>query len=131
MFVFEGIPCNEIAATLDVSPQSISKWKKATDTEKSWDDKRAEILSSPNKIREILMRELKVVAEGGTSLVDADALAKINKVIGDLSDKVSAQVVVSVFQEFDNWMAEQDAETAIKFTHYHKQFLHYKINQSR
>ncbi|MDP2060374.1 MAG: transposase, partial [Flavobacteriaceae bacterium] len=80
MIVHEGMSAKAVSEALDVSAQSISKWRKATTTEKSWDDKRAEVLAAPHKIRELLMRELKVIAEGGTSVIDADALSKINKV---------------------------------------------------
>lgn len=129
MFVEDGMTAKAIAEQLDVSEQTLSKWRKGKEGEKSWDDKRAEMLASPHKIKEILLKELIVVASGGKSLVDADALAKINKVIETLSDKISTQVVFSVFKEFDNWMADQDPKTAILFTEYHKQFILYKINQ--
>lgn len=129
MFVEDGMTAKAIADQLEVSEQTLSKWRKGKEGEKSWDDKRAEMLASPHKIREILIRELMVVAGGEKSLVDADALAKINKVIETLSDRISTQIVFSVFKEFDNWMADQDPKTAILFTEYHKQFILYKINQ--
>jgi transposase-like protein len=129
MFVEDGMTAKAIAEQLDVSEQTLSKWRKGKEGEKSWDDKRAEMLASPHKIREILIRELMVVAGGEKSMVDADALAKINKVIETLSDRISTQIVFSVFKEFDNWMADQDPKTAILFTEYHKQFILYKINQ--
>ena len=129
MFVEDGMTAKAIAEQLDVSEQTLSKWRKGKDGEKSWDDKRAEMLASPHKIREILLKELILVSEGKPSKVDADALAKINKVIESLSDKISAQVVFSVFKEFDNWMADQDPKTAVLFTEYHKQFILFKINQ--
>lgn len=128
MFVEDGMTAKAIAEQLEVSEQTLSKWRKGKEGEKSWDDKRAEMLASPHKIKEILLKELILVAGGGKSLVDADALAKINKVIESLSDKISVQVVFSVFKEFDNWMADQDPKTAILFTEWHKQFLLYKIN---
>jgi len=128
MFVEDGMTGKAISEQLDVSEQTLSKWRKGKEGEKSWDDKRAEMLASPHKIKEILLKELIVVASGGKSLVDADALAKINKVIETLSDKISVQVVFSVFKEFDNWMADQDPKTAVQFTEWHKQFLLYKIN---
>lgn len=128
MFVEDGMTCKAISEQLDVSEQTLSKWRKGKEGEKSWDDKRAEMLASPHKIKEILLKELILVASGGKSLVDADALAKINKVIETLSDKISVQIVFSVFKEFDNWMAEQDPKTAVEFTGWHKQFLLYKIN---
>jgi transposase-like protein len=129
MFVEEGLTCKAISEQLDISEQTLSKWRKGKEGEKSWDDKRAEMLASPHKIREILIKELMTVAGGGVSLVNADALAKINKVIETLSDKISVQIVFSVFKEFDNWMADQDPKTAVLFTEYHKQFILYKINQ--
>ena len=125
MYVEDGMTAKAISEQLDVSEQTLSKWKK----DGRWDDKRAEMLASPHKIREILIRELKVVAEGGSSIIDADALSKINKVIEGLSSSTSVQIVFSVFKEFDNWMAEQDPKTAVLFTEYHKQFILYKINQ--
>lgn len=129
MFVEDGMTAKAIAEMIDVSEVTLSKWRKGKEGEKSWDDKRAEMLASPHKIREILLKELILVSEGKVSKVDADALAKINKVIESLSDKISAQVVFSVFREFDNWMADQDPKTAVLFTEWHKQFLLYKINQ--
>ncbi len=129
MFVEDGLTAKAISDMLDVSEVTLSKWRNPGNGEKSWDDKRAEMLAAPHKIKEILMKELMTIADGKTSKVDADALAKINKVIETLSDKISVQIVFSVFKEFDNWMADQDPKTAIQFTEYHKQFIMYKINQ--
>ena len=129
MFVEDGMTAKAIAEQLDVSEQTLSKLRKGKEGEKSWDDKRAQMLASPHKIKEILFKELMLVAGGEKSAVDADALAKINKVIETLSDSTSVQIVFSVFKEFDNWMADQDPKTAVLFTEYHKQFILFKINQ--
>jgi transposase-like protein len=129
MFVEDGMTAKAIAEQLDVSEQTLSKWRKGKEGEKAWDDKRAQMLASPHKIKEILIKELMLVAGGEKSTVDADALAKINKVIETLSDTISVQIVFSVFKEFDNWMADQDPKTAVLFTEYHKQFILFKINQ--
>jgi transposase-like protein len=129
MFVEDGMTAKAIAKQLELSEQTLSKWRKGKEGEKSWDDKRAQMLASPHKIKEILFKELMLVAGGEKSAVDADALAKINKVIETLSDSTSVQIVFSVFKEFDNWMADQDPKTAVLFTEYHKQFILFKINQ--
>lgn len=129
MFVEDGMTAKAISEQLDVSEQTLSKWRKGKEGEKAWDDKRAQMLASPHKIKEILIKELMLVAGGEKSSVDADALAKINKVIETLSDTISVQIVFSVFKEFDNWMADQDPKTAVLFTAYHKQFILFKINQ--
>lgn len=125
MFVEDGMTAKAIAEQLDVSQVTMSKWR----NDGRWEDKRSEMLASPHKIREILIKELKTVAEGGISIIDADALSKINKVIEGLSSSTSVQIVFSVFKEFDNWMADQDPKTAVLFTEYHKQFILFKINQ--
>lgn len=129
MFVEDGMTAKAISEHLDISEQTLVKWRKGGNGDKSWDDKRAEMMAAPHKLKEILMRELKNVAEGGESIIDADALAKISKVIETLSGRISVQTIFSVFKEFDNWMADQDPKTAILFTEYHKQFLMYRINQ--
>lgn len=125
MFVEDGMTAKAIAEHLDISEQTLVKWRR----EERWDDKRAEMMAAPHKLKEILMRELKNIAEGGDSIIDADALAKISKVIESLSGRISVQTIVSVFKEFDNWMADQDPKTAVTFLEYHKQFLMYRINQ--
>lgn len=125
MFVEDGMTAKAIAEMIEISQVTLSKWR----NDGQWEQKRTEMLAAPHKLREILMRELKTIAEGGSSIVDADALAKVNKVIESISDRISVQVVFSVFKEFDNWMADQDPKTAVLFTEYHKQFLLYKINQ--
>jgi hypothetical protein len=125
MFVEDGMTAKAISEMLDVSQVTLSKWRNDGD----WEKKRAEMLAAPHKLREILMKELKTIAEGGISIVDADALAKVNKVIESISDRISVQIVFSVFKEFDNWMADNDPKTAVLFTEYHKQFLLHKINQ--
>lgn len=128
LFINEGMTAKAIAQELDVTEKTLSSWRKGRAGEKNWDDRRAEVLSAPHVIKELLIKQLKLIAEGGKAEIDADALAKISKVMEALSGKSSVQVVITVFKEFDNWMAEQDPEMAIKFTEFHKQFLHYKAS---
>lgn len=94
-----------------------------------WDAKRDRMISTPIKIRELLLEEMKSVSEGNKAKIDADALSKINKALTYLDGKVSLSVVISVFMEFDNWMAEVDPPKAIDFTEYHKLFIAYRAEQ--
>ncbi|WP_155839716.1 hypothetical protein [Aquimarina latercula] len=126
MFINEGMTAKAIAQELDKPEQTIGRWRKGRTGEKDWDTRRAELLSAPHKIKEILTKELQHIAEGNKANIDADALSKIGKVLEGISGKVSAQVVMSVFKEFDNWMAAQEPETAILFLDWHKKFLIYK-----
>jgi hypothetical protein len=125
MFVEDGMIGKAISETLDVSEVTISKWR----TEGNWDTKREELLAAPHELRKILIRELKKIAEGRKSFIDADALAKVSKVLESISDRISIQIIISVFKEFDNFMADDDPKTAVLFTDYHKKFILHKINQ--
>jgi len=127
-FINEGMTAKAIAEELEVTEATVSRWRKGRLGEKDWDARRAEVVSAPHKIKEILLMELQRVADGEKPKVDADALSKIAKVMDSISGKVSVQMVISVFKEFDNWMAEQEPEQAIKFTEWHKKFLHYKAS---
>lgn len=128
MFIEEGMNGKAIAEELEVSEVTVSNWRKGRTGEKDWDERRAEVLSAPHKIKEILLKQLKLVAEGEKATIDADALIKISKVIETVSGKISTQVVFTVFKEFDNWMAQQDPIMAMKFLEYHKLFIHHKAS---
>ena len=57
------------------------------------------------------------------------ALAAPNKVAKALSyfdGRVALSVVVSVFIEFDNWMAGIDPAKAVEFTEYHRRFVNHR-----
>ncbi|MGB1294869.1 MAG: hypothetical protein ACPG6V_05265 [Flavobacteriales bacterium] len=122
LFIEEGLNAKTIAEDLQVTQKTVGNWRNAG----GWDDRRTSNLAAPHKIKELLLKELQKVAKGEFSNVDADALAKINKVIGDVSDKVNVQVVISVFKEFDNWMADNDPEIAVLFLKWHKAFIVHK-----
>lgn len=122
MFIEEGMSGKAIASELEVSEVTVSAWRKKG----NWDERRSQVLSAPHKIKEILLKELNNVASGQKPSIDADALAKISRVVEAVSSKTSTQIVITVFKEFDNWMAEQDPEMAVKFTEFHKSFILYK-----
>jgi predicted transcriptional regulator len=128
MFIDDGMTAKAIALELETTEQTVGRWRKGRKGEKDWDTRRAVLLTAPHKIKEILTKELQNLAEGKKTTIDADALSKVGKVLEGISGKVSTQIVLSVFKEFDNWMAEQEAETAILFLDWHKKFILYKAS---
>lgn len=124
LFIEQGWTCKAISELLEVSEKTLSKWR----TEDQWDDRRAENLAAPHKIRQIILRELKNIAEGQESKVNADAISKLSRTLELLSDRVSVQVVISVLKEFDNWMVDEDPSKASEFTEFHRRFIIHKIN---
>jgi hypothetical protein len=124
LFINEGYTKLGIEKYLTISAPTIIKWSK----EDNWDVERTQVMASPHKIKGILLAELERVSSGEKPTIDADALAKISKVIEALDDKVSIPVMFSVFKEFDNWMAEENEETGTEIRAYQKKFLLHKIN---
>lgn len=131
MFVEEGLTAKAIATAVDVTEQTIGRWRKGIQGDISWDEKRAQYLAAPNNIKKVLMTELSDLAEGKDSRIDVKAIAAVTKAIELLSDKVSAHIVMAVFKEFDSWMASQDPDTAITFLEWHKMFLLHKAQQEQ
>lgn len=122
LFTEQGMSCTTISETLGLTEATLSKWRNQMD----WDSKRETILTSPGKIRDILRDELKWIAGGSKSRVDSDALVKIAKTLQYFEGKVALTVIISVFKEFDNWMAEVDPVMAVKFTEFHRQFANHR-----
>ncbi len=125
LFTEQGLSCSAISLQLGITEATLSKWRNRMD----WDSKRDSIVSTPAKIRELLLEEMKSVSSGNKAKIDADALSKINKALSYLDGKVSLSIVISVFMEFDNWMAEADPKKAVDFTEYHKLFIAYRAEQ--
>lgn len=124
LFIEHGMSCTSISEQLELSEVTLSKWRNMMD----WDKRRDEVLSSPDKIRQILRDELKSIAEGNKPKVDADALSKVSRTLQYFEGKVSLAVIISVFKEFDNYMAELDPEMAVKFTEYHRLFVSHRAH---
>jgi transposase len=128
MYIRLGLTGREIAENLGVTEQTVSRWKKGREGERSWDDRRTESSLTPLKIKETLLKEAEKLARGEESGVKADQLSKIMAAIDQLDKKINVRTVMDVFREFDNWMAEQDPAVAVGFTRYHKLFLQYRIS---
>ena len=128
MYIRLSLTGREIAENLGVTEQTVSRWKKGRDGEKSWDDRKTEAQLTPLKIKELLLKEAEKLAKGEESNVKADQLSKIMSAIDQLDKKINVRTVMDVFREFDNWMAEQDPATAILFTKWHKPFLQYRVS---
>lgn len=128
MYIRLGLTGREIAENLGVTEQTVSRWKKGREGEKSWDGRKTEAQLTPLKIKELLLKEAEKLAKGEESNVKADQLSKIMSAIDQLDKKINVRTVMDVFREFDNWMAEQEPATAIQFTKFHKLFLQYRIS---
>lgn len=127
MYIRQGKTGREIAEILDLTEQTISNWKKGRDDEKTWDERKRDAQLTPVKLKELLMEEARKIVSDEGSTINADQLSKVMKAINDLDKTVNPRVVMSVFQGFDNFMAEINPEKAIEFTEFHKLYLQHII----
>lgn len=124
LYINEGYTLKAIAEHLDITEKTVGKWCR----EGKWEDKKAIAVAAPHTIKLLLLQELKKVANGEKTNIDSDALSKISKVIESMDDKVSIQVIMTVFKEFDLWLVDEDPDLALKCVEYHKKYLLHKIN---
>lgn len=87
MYIRLGLTGREIAENLGVTEQTVSRWKKGREGEKSWDDRKTESQLTPLKIKELLLKEAEKLAKGEESNVKADQLSKIMSAIDQLDKK--------------------------------------------
>jgi transposase len=127
LFISQNMSAKQIAELLDVSEQTLSKWRKGRAGEKSWDEKKTEFALTPTKIKEILLQEAYKVANGEASNINADTLSKITSAIDRLDKKVSVRMVIDVLKELDNYTAEINPVFAMEATKYHKLFIQHRI----
>lgn len=130
MYVEEYMTAKAIAASLGVSAQTVGRWKQGIGVNgEDWDVKRDRHKREPYTIRRLINDELARLARGEDATMDMKAINEAVKAQSAISSRVSAEVVYTVFREFDNWMSGQDPETAILFTEMHKQFLVHKVQE--
>lgn len=119
LFIDNGMTCIDISARLDIPEQTLSRWRKTME----WDKRRSQLAVAPNVIRQKLTDEIKRISEGHDPSIDADALSKAAKALQYFNGTISLPVIVSVFKDFDNYMASVDPKTAVLFTRFHKQYI--------
>lgn len=122
LFVDYGMTCIAIADMLPISERTLSKWRIAM----NWDKDREVTLARPDKIREILMTELKSVAEGNKPKIDTDALSKISKTLQYFDGKLSLPICVAVLKECDWFVVRIAPDKAMEITELHKAYLYDK-----
>ena len=113
--------CTAIAEDLKIREATLSGWR----VKMQWDDARQKFLTTPGAIRKLLLAEMEFVAGGGKARIDTDALSKIAKALTYFDGKIALPVIVSVFKDYDSWLAEVHPHDAIKETDNHKEYLHH------
>lgn len=131
LYINKGYDLTKISEEWDISPQTLSKWKKGKPGEKPWNERKAFNELTPVKLREVLLEEALNIAQGKDASFNADALAKIISAVDRIDKSVNIRVVISVFMEFDKWMVDADPVQANEFTKFHKLFIQHFISSER
>lgn len=123
MYIEQDMDGREIAATLEVSEVTVSRWK----TDGDWESKKKFIKLTPARLRARLLEEAEKVIDGKESNVKADVVTKLLAGADRLASKVTPDVVHSVLKECCSHIATIDPKAAIQMARYHRIFLQYKI----
>lgn len=124
LFVFNMMNAKQIHELMGVSEKTLGKWR----DEDNWDKQREEVLTNPNAIRQILLKEALSIAQGNAPTIQTDALSKVLKGLETLAQEISPQVIVAVIQLLDNWTAERYPSLAVDSLPVHKEFLREMIS---
>ncbi|HRO76515.1 MAG TPA: hypothetical protein PLP27_10250 [Crocinitomicaceae bacterium] len=125
MYINNGETIKTIAETIGMSENAVGAWVKKY----SWKERRANLTAAPHKIKEKLLAQLEAVVNGEKPIFNSDDVSKIASAIERVDKKVSAQMIISVIKEFDNWLLSIDIDNDLlsKSLDLHKQFIHHRI----
>jgi uncharacterized protein YjcR len=132
MFIQWKYDSNEIAAELDISETTLSKWRSAD----NWDTQRQfEGLTSQNLIKNYYEESQGIIDDAkadGRRLnsKEVDMLAKLASSIEKLNKKTSPSVAMQVFMDFNNFVKTVDLDLAKKIIPLEKDFVFRLLNPS-
>lgn len=129
LYIEDGWTNKAIAETVGTSENTVGNWVRKF----KWKEKRDELLSAPHKIKQKILEEVNKVLKGEASTFNADTLSKLTRALERIDQKVSTQIVISVFKEYDNWLAGQDVDSDFLNQHLdqHKTYLQYRIEHEQ
>ncbi len=103
---FDKIPLKEIAERIEVTPQTLTKWKKKG----GWQERRNAEILSPKTLYNKLLKQLDELIEQGDPLHTADAISKICKQVKDLQRESTLDDTIQSLTEFGDWLIHNGKE---------------------
>lgn len=125
LYVQTGMSQKEIAADLDVSEKSLSKWK----TEGEWDLLKAATSTGPAHLVKCLLEENQGIVDDARKerrridSKEADIIAKNAVTIERLSSKHNLVAVIDVFTAYNKWLVEINPSLAGQNTDFQRKYL--------
>lgn len=124
MFIELGHTAKAIAEALELNEKTVGSWRQKG----NWDVRRDELFASPHKLREVLLKEMRWIADGNKPRFDTDALSKVNKVFEGFGDKINPQIAMTIIKLLDDFLADRIPELANANLEWHKKFILYVID---
>jgi len=124
MFVEMFWDAKQIAEALNVSENTISKWRDKYE----WDKRREDTINNPIKMKRLVAKQMILIANGEKPTIDADALSKLFKVYEGISDRINPGIVAAVLKLKDEFMAKEAPKLALELLEWNKKFLAHIIN---
>lgn len=128
-FINQGKTGKWIADFLEVTEATLVRWKKGRKGEQDWDTRRAQLISTPSKLKALIEKQMLLVLEGQKPEVDADQIIKYASALEKLSPKINMQAVVELMMELDKYIMNEFPERSVDFARLHKSFIHFKAAQ--
>ena len=94
----EGVAQKEIAQKLNLSEQTVSKWKIAGE----WDQLKESIAVSRDEILKKLYRQLNTLLSNNP--VNADHVSKINKAIREIKNQLNVSDYITALMHFNQYL---------------------------
>jgi transposase len=115
----DGKSQKDIAAQLEVSENTLTRWKK----EGKWEDTKKYLDNAPHRVEKLLLEEMERLAKGEKGKIQADALSKVKSALSAIQKELNPGVVYSVICELDKFCAANRPDMIVELTALHKEFL--------
>ena len=125
LYVQTDLSQKEIAADLDVSEKSLSKWK----TEGKWDQLKAATTTGTSNLVKALLEENQGIVDDARkenrriNSKEADIIAKNASTIERLDKKLNLVTVIEVFTNYNKWLVEINPKLAGDNTDWQRKYL--------
>lgn len=127
LYINNDYTLEQLSEKFDVSTTTLSAWKKGREGEKSWDERKVFVSTTPSILKEKLLAEAIKVAAGEKSAIKADDLSKIMSAIRQLDGDISVRIISEVLKLLDAFAVQVDPVLAIEMCRIHKLFLLHRI----
>ncbi len=128
LFITQKLSLTEISIRIDIPMKTLSLWKKGRKGEPDWDTRKRMLLSTPISVKEQLMDAIEKISRGQKVDIDSDQLVKIASAMQKIDKQLSIEVIASCIMMYEDFLAKEDPQEALRCLPHHKKFILHLIN---